>query len=83
MSIPSQAQLKKLERLAKVIDNGDIELLNLLEDLTEKTDSEINQLTQAITTAISIAEQTKKLEGKRGYTPIKGKDYFDGEDGVD
>ena len=72
MSIPSKVQLQKLERLAKVIDNGDIELLNLLEDLTEKTDTELKSLYSIVNKAVSIAEQTKKLEGKRGATGATG-----------
>jgi len=83
MSTPTPAQLKKLERLAKVLDNGDVELLTMLDELGDKTAKEIQAITQAVQTALEIAQQTKKMKGEDGYTPVKGKDYFDGEDGKD
>lgn len=82
----SPQKIKKLEKLAKVLDGGDVELLTLLDKLEDKTAKEIQALQSVVTDALAIAEQTKKLEGKRGkdgYTPIKGKDYFDGVDGKD
>lgn len=32
--------------------------------------------------AMNIARETRKLEGKPGYTPVKGVDYFDGQNYV-
>jgi len=68
-------KLKKLERLAKVLDGGDIELLTQLNELEERIDN-VRTTTEE---AIHIAKETKKMKGDDGYTPIKGKDYFDGE----
>jgi hypothetical protein len=55
-------KLKKLERLAKVLDNGDIGLLQLVDEIEKKVEGVEDVVQQALT----IAEQTKKLEGKRG-----------------
>lgn len=76
-------QLKKLEKLAKVLDNGDVELLTQLNELEDKVDSEIEEIKSVVNETISVVEQTKKMKGDDGYTPVKGVDYFDGEDGVD
>jgi hypothetical protein len=85
---PTPAQLKKLERLAKVVDGGDIALLNQVIELDEKLDKVIETAQESI----EIAKQTKKMKGEKGdrgesikgdagYTPVKGVDYFDGKDG--
>jgi len=77
-------KLKKLEKLAKVLDGGDVELLTLLDNLEEKTEKEIQAIHNLVVEALAVAEQTKKLEGKQGepgYAPVKNKDYFDGKDG--
>ena len=77
-------QLLKLERLAKVLDNGDVELLTQLDQLESKVDADMANVMAVVTEALAVAEQTKKLEGERGepgYTPVKNKEYFDGKDG--
>lgn len=83
MPTPTPAQLKKLERLAKVLDNGDVELLRQLDDLESQVTAQLSDITAVVQTALAVAEQTKKLQGEPGYTPVKGKDYFDGEPGKD
>jgi hypothetical protein len=84
---------KKMLRLAKVADKGDIALLEEINSLDEsviavdaKVDEIASELALKVDKALSIAEETKKTEvkglpGDDGYTPIKGKDYFDGKDG--
>ena len=52
-------KLKKLERLAKVLDGGDVELLTLLDELGTKTEGEIQAIQSVVTEALAIAEQTK------------------------
>lgn len=74
----TSAQLKKLEKLAKVIDGGDIALLTQLGELEERVDTVLTTAEEAI----QVARETKKMKGDDGYTPVKGKDYFDGEDYV-
>jgi len=86
---PSPQQLKKLERLAKVLDNGDVELLTMLDELSDKTDSEIKAIQAVVTEAVSIAETTKKMkgdngvDGKQGEKGERGTDGKDGKNGLD
>ena len=86
---PTQQQLKKLERLAKVLDNGDVELLTMLDELSDKTDSEIKAIQAVVTEAVSIAETTKKMkgddgiDGKEGKKGERGTDGKDGKNGLD
>lgn len=85
----SPQQLKKLERLAKVLDNGDVELLKQIDELEDKVDTEIQAVQSAVTDALSIAEQTKKMQGEqgvqgeRGERGEKGDKGENGKDGVD
>jgi hypothetical protein len=76
-------QLKKLERLAKVLDNGDVELLTQLDQLETKTEKEIQAIYKLVMEALSVAEQTKKLEGKKGEKGDKGERGERGKDGRD
>ena len=36
------------------------------------------ELSDAINTALAQAKESGQFDGKNGYTPVKGKDYFDG-----
>lgn len=38
-------------------------------------------LAEAINAALAQAKESGEFDGKDGYTPVKGKDYFDGEPG--
>lgn len=52
----------------------------------EISDFDDNKLTEAIDTALEQAKSSGEFDGKDGkdgYTPIKGVDYFDGVDGKD
>lgn len=40
-------------------------------------------LGEAINDALAQANESGEFDGKDGYTPVKGKDYFDGEPGED
>lgn len=48
-------------------------------EITKRLDKEIVRLEKSI----REIELIKPKDGKDGYTPIKGKDYFDGKDGKD
>ena len=78
----NQKDITKLKRLADIADKGLEGVVSELNDLDEKLDETTNTLTQKIEEAISIAKETQKMEGKSGYSPVKGKDYFDGKDYV-
>ncbi len=79
----SPQQLKKLERLAKVLDNGDVELLTQLDQLESKTEKEIQAIQSVVTDALAVAETTKKLQGEQGIQGVPGVDGEPGQDGVD
>lgn len=67
-------QQKKLLRFAKIVEDGDVALveeLDALEDRVEEANSKSDR-------AISIAEEVKKMEGPIGP---EGKDGRDGEEG--
>ena len=78
----NQKDITKLKRLADIADKGLEGVVSELNDLDEKLDETTTTLTQKIDEAINIATETQKMEGKAGYTPIKGKDYFDEQDYV-
>jgi hypothetical protein len=67
----SPQQQKKLERLAKVLDNGDIALLTELDTLESRLEG----------IEVQLPALREAVDGRDGYTPIKDKDYRDGVDG--
>lgn len=40
-------------------------------------------LDKGVNEALARAKESGEFDGKDGYTPVKGKDYFDGKDGLD
>ena len=44
---------------------------------------EPSELPEIINAALTQAKDSGEFDGKDGYTPVKGVDYFDGKDGVD
>lgn len=85
MLSPTPAQLKKLEKLAKVLDNGDIALLTELDALESRLEG-LETIVPALREAQDGYTPVKGVDyrdGVDGYTPIKGVDYFDGKDGRD
>ena len=85
MLSPTPAQLKKLEKLAKVLDNGDIALLTELDALESRLEG-LETIVPALREAqdgYTPVKGVDYVDGKDGYTPIKGVDYFDGKDGRD
>jgi hypothetical protein len=71
-------QLKKLEKLAKVLDGGDVELLTQIDQIEAKTEKELQAIYTLVSEALAVAKQTRKLKGERGE---RGKDGIDGKDG--
>lgn len=82
MKLPPD-KLKKLEKLAKVLDGGDIQLLSLLDNLEVKTQQDIQAIHSVVVKALAVAEQTKKLEGKQGKKGDKGDKGERGLKGLD
>ena len=76
-------KLKKLQKLAKVLDGGDVELLTQLDKLESKVESDIRAIHAVVTEALAVAETTKKLEGKKGEKGKSGNDGKDGKNGRD
>ena len=93
MSELTPKQLKNLERLAKVVDEGNVGVLeNLLEteekveEALQKFEEKSSKLEEKFEKAVeevkaSVPDMKDILEQVKGYTPVKGKDYFDGEPG--
>lgn len=79
MNKPTPEQLKKLERLAKVIDGGDIALLNQVIELDEKLD----EIARKTDDAVSVAKETRKMKGDKGERGEKGDTGKNGRDGKD
>lgn len=77
---PSPKEMKKLEKLAKVLNGGDIALLQEIDEFEQKVESEIETVKEVAQKALDIVSATEIHKGDDGYTPVKGKDYFDGED---
>lgn len=51
------------------------------QDISGKLDAD--KLPDAIDAALAQAKESGEFDGKDGYTPVKGIDYFDGKDGQD
>lgn len=51
-----------------------------IRDANERLDTISKAVNDGLIYVVRLAETTQKMEGKPGYTPIKGKDYFDGKD---
>jgi hypothetical protein len=74
---------KEMLRLARFIDDhqkATIDELDELDDKVELLNYKIETLSKEAKEAILIAEETQKMDGKPGYTPVKGVDYEDGKD---
>jgi len=76
-------KIKKLQKIAKIIDEGDIAIAESILELEEKFEETVEKLENKIPDYKSILESVKGIDGADGITPVKGKDYFDGEDGTD
>lgn len=67
----TEKQRKIAEKLFALRNKGDIALVEHIVELQEKIEN-------AIPTLENLSE---KMKGDKGYTPVKGVDYFDGKDG--
>lgn len=77
-------KLKKLEKLAKVLDNGDIALLTELDALESRLEG-LEAIVPVLREAQDGYTPVKGVDyrdGVDGYTPVKGVDYFDGVNGT-
>lgn len=79
----SPQQLKKLEKLAKVLDNGDIELLNQLDNLETELTTKIEAVASQIPALRQAKDGERGIQGERGMPGVDGKDGKDGIDGKD
>jgi microcystin-dependent protein len=71
----SPQQKKKLERLAKIADKGEVAIIEELDAISEQFEAVDTKLEEVL----SIAEEAKNRKlpkGDKGDKPIKGKDYF-------
>ena len=80
---PTPQQIKKLERLAKVLDNGDIELLTQLDQLEQRIEGELEEVKAVVNEAVTIAAETQKMQGEKGEKGEKGDPGSPGIDGKD
>jgi len=78
----TSVQLKKLEKLAKVIDGGDIALLTQINEIDERLDLVAEQL-PALREARDGEVGPRGERGEKGDRGERGTDGKDGRDGVD
>ena len=78
----SPQQLSKIQRLAKILDDGEVAIAHELEQLDEKIDKVDTKVTKEIDSLKEQVSTVEKMEGKAGHTPVKGVDYEDGHDYV-
>lgn len=74
-------EIKNLERLAAIVEKGDLAIFEDLLKTEERLEESTKEGIKIAEQALKVAEETQKKEGPAGYTPVKGKDYFDGEPG--
>jgi len=67
----TEKQKRKLQKLAKLFDDGNVAILEHLFELEEMMDEKMPDLDKVLDT----------VKGKDGETPQKGVHYFDGKDG--
>lgn len=82
MNKPTPQQLKKLEKLAKVLDGGDIALLTELNALEDRLEGIEGQL-PALREAEDGDKGEQGVQGERGERGEKGDKGENGKDGVD
>lgn len=70
-----EQQKKKLLRLAKVADTGEIGILDEINTLDEKIDKVAGELDNKVTEALTIASETQRMEGKPGRNPLTVSNY--------
>lgn len=73
-------QRKRLERLSKVVDNGQFAILEHLFDIEERFEGKMSEIESKIPNLDSI---TAAIKGKDGADGREGKDGRDGRDGND
>lgn len=85
-------QKRKLEKIVKLMDEGDVAILEHLLELEETVDQKIDEIKAEIPSIKDVISRVKGEAGytpvkgtdyNDGYTPVKGEDYFDGEPGKD
>lgn len=84
MEMKTPQQEKRIKRLSKIIDEGGLALLEYmieLEEMIESTNEKLKEVKEGLNP--EIEKLLKKIKGDDGYTPVKGIDYDDGEDGDD
>lgn len=78
----NENQKKRLLKLAEVLDGGTIALLKQFLDSEEAMSARLDNVEKKADQALAVAEETQKMEGPEGYTPVKGTDYEDGKNYV-
>jgi len=74
----------RLEQSLRGLENGQKQLKTAIRDeIAGHTEILSKQTKETLKTAIKALEEIKSIKVRDGYTPIKGRDYFDGEDGQD
>lgn len=82
-------QVKKLERLSRIIEDGDVGILeNLLEteekfeELKAELEAKVDNIVAEVkASAPNMKDLLEQIRGTPGYTPKKGVDYDDGKPG--
>ncbi len=82
----SQEHLDIIQKAVVLVENNKVntlqEIVSEKQNFKSEIDSTFNEVKQFLSEVKKI-KTTKGEDGKDGYTPIKGKDYFDGENGKD
>ena len=78
-------QQNKLKKLAKVVDGGNLAIVQYLMEIDEKNEEKIKEIEAKIPDLEKVVGHLKGKDGKDGQTgqSIRGKDGRNGEDGKD
>lgn len=82
----SQEYLDLIQKAVVLVENNKVntlqEIVSEKQNFKSEIDLTFNEVKQFLS-EVKKLKTTKGEDGKDGYTPIKGKDYFDGENGKD
>lgn len=78
----TEKQIRKLKKLAGVMDNGNIAILEHLLEIEEKIDDTNESIEKKLPALENIIDKVKGVKGDKGDKGDKGEDGRDGIDGV-
>ena len=85
--MPSEEEIQKMMQLVKIDEDPKGALIDHIEEEATRIaeiENQVSEIQSFVEDAVAMkidGKDGESIKGDQGYTPIKGKDYFDGKDG--